>query len=185
MPGGGAGKAVRAFISTSESKQSGRVLSLFGHRQRLYFFDIEIVYEKAHNLAIHSSREKKISSLDYKKGTETILVVEDEESLCHVVMDMLNHLGYRALGANSGTEALDLAEKFSGKIDVLLTDVLMPGLAGPQLADSLRGSRPDLKVIFVSGDTHSSSSVPLGAITLQKPFTLKMLSCKLREVLQS
>jgi two-component system, cell cycle sensor histidine kinase and response regulator CckA len=122
--------------------------------------------------------------LDYKRGSETILLVEDEELLCHVVMDMLTQLGYQVFGATSYQEAVDLSQGYAGKIDVLITDVLMPGLAGPQLADTLRISRPGLKVIFVSGDAEADGVVGLGDALLQKPFTIKMLSSKVREVLQ-
>ncbi len=125
-----------------------------------------------------------VSSLDYKRGSETILLVEDEALLCQVVVEMLSHLGYNVLGAASGKEALALAREYAGKIDVLITDVLMPGLAGPLLADSLRSTRPGLKVIFVSGDAEAKDVLGTGDALLQKPFTLKMLSCKLREVLQ-
>jgi CheY-like chemotaxis protein len=122
--------------------------------------------------------------LDYKRGSETILLVEDEVLLCQVVVEMLSHLGYNVLGAASGKEALAIAKEYGGRIDVLITDVLMPGLAGPQLADLLRGSQPGLKVIFVSGDAEAKDVLGLGDALLQKPFTLKMLSCKVREVLQ-
>lgn len=105
--------------------------------------------------------------------------------LRHVVVDMLSHLGYKVLGATSGKEALRLAQEYAGGIDVLITDVLMPELAGPQLADSLRRSRPDLKVIFVSGDAEARGLLGLGDALLQKPFTIKMLSAKLREVLEA
>jgi DNA-binding response OmpR family regulator len=134
--------------------------------------------------SIHPGSERIVSSLDYKRGDETILLVEDEELLCHVVVDMLTCLGYRVLGATSGKQAIALAQQHSGKIDVLITDVLIPDLAGPQLADSLRSSRPELKVIFVSGDAEASRLVGLGDATLQKPFTIKMLAAKLREVLE-
>lgn len=96
---------------------------------------------------------------------------------------MLGQLGYRVLGATDGKEALSLAAKYSGEIDVLVTDVLLPEVPGPELAQSLRSSRPNLRVIFVSGgdiDERVTASDPL----LYKPFTIKMLSHKLREVLQ-
>lgn len=123
--------------------------------------------------------------MDYLRGHETILLVEDEELLRHVIVDMLGQLGYRVLGATNGKEALALAEEYSGKIDVLVTDVLMPELPGPQLADSLRRSRPDLKVIFVSGDMDADYSLAPEAARLHKPFTIRMLSSKIREVLQT
>jgi two-component system, cell cycle sensor histidine kinase and response regulator CckA len=123
--------------------------------------------------------------LDYQRGNETILLVEDEELLRHVVVDMLGQLGYRVLGATNGKEALALAENFSGKIDVLVTDVLLPELPGPQLAHSLRTSRPNLRVIFVSGGTDVDDALAEKDPLLHKPFTIKMLSAKLREVLQN
>jgi DNA-binding response OmpR family regulator len=122
--------------------------------------------------------------LDYKHGSETILLVEDEELLCQIFAEMLGQLGYTVFGTTSSHEALALSEKYTGKIDVLITDVVIPGLPGPQLADSLRNSRPGLKVIFVSGDTEACSILGLGDALLQKPFSLKSLSAKLREVLQ-
>src|SRR5262245_49378048 len=97
---------------------------------------------------------------------------------------MLGQLGYRVLGATNGKEALAVAEKFSGEIDVLVTDVLLPGLPGPQLANSLRSSRPNMRVIFVSGGTDADDALAETNPLLRKPFTIKMLTAKLREVLQ-
>lgn len=122
--------------------------------------------------------------MDYKRGNETILLVEDEELLRHVVVDMLGQLGYQVIGATNGKEALAVAEEYSGTIDVLVTDVLMPGIAGPELAESLRQSRPNLKVIFVSGGAEAEYKFAPDATLLQKPFTIKMLSAKVREVLR-
>jgi CheY-like chemotaxis protein len=148
-------------------------------------FKVEIVRRKVQNSNVHSSRERVIvSSLEYRRGCETILLVEDEELLCQVLVEMLSQLGYKVLGATSGREALALANEYSEKIDVLITDVLIPGLPGPQLADSLRASRPEMKVIFVSGDTEASRVVGFGDVLLQKPFTIKILAAKVREVLQ-
>jgi DNA-binding response OmpR family regulator len=126
-----------------------------------------------------------ITSLEQNRGSETILLVEDEESLRHIVIDLLTQLGYRVLGASCGKEALTVAEKHSGKIDVLVTDVLLPELNGPELANALRGIRPSMKVIFVSGGVDSESALTSGATLLMKPFTVKMLSAKVREVLGS
>jgi two-component system cell cycle sensor histidine kinase/response regulator CckA len=156
-------------------------------------FDIEIVLRKVHNFSQPfiqevtggaSRRTKEITSLDPNRSTATILLVEDEEPLRHVVIDLLTQLGYHVLGAANGNEALAMAERHPANIDVLITDVLMPELAGPELAVALRSSRPKLKVIFVSGDTSCQPSLVEGAALLQKPFTIKMLSSKVREVLQ-
>jgi len=121
--------------------------------------------------------------LEQQLGTKTILLVEDEEPLRHVVIDLLTQLGYRVLGAGSGKEALDMAQKHTGSIDVLVTDVLMPDLPGPELALALHDARPGIKVIFVSGGVTSESTLARGASLLMKPFTVKMLSAKLQEIL--
>lgn len=105
--------------------------------------------------------------------------------LRHVVVDMLGQLGYRVLAATNGKEALALAEEFSGQIDVLVTDVLLPELQGPQLAASLRSLRPNLRVIYVSGGTDVDDALAEKDPLVHKPFTIKMLSAKVREVLNN
>lgn len=125
--------------------------------------------------------------MTYHRGTETILLVDDEESLRTVVVDLLRQLGYQVLSAASGQEALSLAEKHPSKIDLLVTDVIMDELPGPELAEILLSSRPDMKVIFISGYPEGSLApngvLKPGTILVQKPFSIKMLSAKLREVL--
>jgi CheY-like chemotaxis protein len=127
--------------------------------------------------------------LNYYRGTETILVVDDEESLRTVVVDLLSQLGYHILSASSGQEALKLAGEYPGRIDLLLSDVVMGGLPGPELAEKLVQSRPELKVVFISGFADSSLApdgvLKPGTVLIQKPFTIRVLSAKLREVLDS
>jgi CheY-like chemotaxis protein len=127
--------------------------------------------------------------LNYYRGTETILVVDDEESLRTVVVDLLSQLGYHMLSAASGQEALKLAGEYPGRIDLLLSDVVMEGLPGPELAEKLVQSRPELKVVFISGFADSSLApdgvLKPGTVLIQKPFTIRVLSAKLREVLDS
>jgi DNA-binding NtrC family response regulator len=118
---------------------------------------------------------------------ETILVVDDEESLRIVVVDLLGHLGYCTLSAANGQEALELAEGYKGRIDLLLTDVVMHPLPGPALAEKLMRSRPEMKVIYISGYANPSLApdgvLKPGTVLVHKPFTMKILSAKLREVL--
>ncbi len=125
--------------------------------------------------------------MDYHRGTETILVVDDEESLRTVVVDLLGQLGYRMLSAGSGQEALALAAEYSGKIDLLLSDVVMDPLPGPVLAEKLSQTRPEMKVVYISGYADSSLApngvLKPGTVLVNKPFTVKILSAKLREVL--
>jgi DNA-binding NtrC family response regulator len=125
--------------------------------------------------------------LGHNCDKETILVVDDEESLRTVVVDLLGHLGYCTLSAANGREALELAERYKGRIDLLLTDVVMHPLPGPLLAEKLMRSRPEMKVIFISGYANASLA-PDGilkpdTVLVHKPFTMKILSAKLREVL--
>jgi two-component system, cell cycle sensor histidine kinase and response regulator CckA len=125
--------------------------------------------------------------LDYSRGSETILLVEDEEPLRKLCTEFLEQLGYRMLAASNAKEAVALVEGYSGKIDLLITDVVMPGLPGPELADALLALRPDLKVIFISGYAEGSLApngiLKPGTVLVNKPFTIRALTAKLREVL--
>ncbi|HSK45694.1 MAG TPA: response regulator [Candidatus Binatia bacterium] len=125
--------------------------------------------------------------MEYDCGKETILVVDDEDSLRTVVVDLLNHLGYSTLSAANAHDAMEVAEAYPGKIDLLLTDVVMHPLPGPVLAEKLMRSRPEMKVIFISGYANASLApdgvLKPGTVLVHKPFTMKILSAKLREVL--
>jgi CheY-like chemotaxis protein len=123
--------------------------------------------------------------LEQNRASETILLVEDEDFLRDVVKDLLEQIGYQVLGAASGKDALALAEQHGGNIHVLVTDILMPELPGPELAEKLLDARPNLKVLYVSGGSESDFGLPPGSTHLMKPFTMKMLSTKLREVLRA
>jgi two-component system, cell cycle sensor histidine kinase and response regulator CckA len=127
--------------------------------------------------------------LDYSRGSETILLVEDEEPLRRLCTEFLEQLGYHMLSAPNGKEAIALVETYPAKIDLLITDVLMPELPGPELARALVAMRPELKVIFISGYSDGSLTpngvLSPGTILVQKPFTIKALTAKLREVLDT
>lgn len=155
-------------------------------------FRVEKLAHEVHNLnptyALAHLPEKGSYLLSYQRGTETILLVDDEESLRTVVVDLLTQLGYHMLSAANGDQALKLAGQYRGKIDLLLTDVVMDGLPGPKLAETLRQERPEMKVIFISGFADGSLGPdklpPPNMMLVQKPFSIKLLSVKLREVLQ-
>jgi CheY-like chemotaxis protein len=136
---------------------------------------------------IPETGQKEKPPLDYCRGTETILVVDDEESLRTVIVDLLGHLGYCTLSAANGQDAMKLALEHPGKIDLLLTDVVMHPLTGPMLAEKLMRSRPEMKVVFISGYANQSLApdgvLKPGTVLVHKPFTMKILSAKLREVL--
>ncbi|OPZ59887.1 MAG: Blue-light-activated protein [Deltaproteobacteria bacterium ADurb.Bin510] len=121
-------------------------------------------------------------------GSETILLAEDDPLMREFISDALTHLGYRVLAAASGPEALRLAHACDDGIDLLLTDVVMPGMNGRQLAERLQAERPGLKVLFASGYTQDAI-VHQGVLEqhlnfIGKPFSAQSLACKLREVLE-
>lgn len=118
---------------------------------------------------------------------ETILVVEDEAGIRALVRKILRRQGYTVLEAGNGDEALQVCAQQKGRIDLLVTDVMMPLMSGRELADRLLSLRPELRVLYVSGYTDDamlqSGSFPPGTAFLQKPFTLGSLLGKVREVL--
>ena len=123
----------------------------------------------------------------YLPGTETILLVEDETSVRDSERAFLERQGYTVLEAHHGEEALHIAEAHQGPIDLLLTDVVMPKMGGPQLAEQLALTHPNLRVLFVSGYAEGTilrrGVVDLQATFLQKPFSLRTLAGKIRRVL--
>jgi PAS domain S-box-containing protein len=124
----------------------------------------------------------------HEPGTETILFVEDEQSVRELVSEYLSARGYRVLDASDGQQALEIAAAHSGKIQLLITDVVMPRLSGRELAARLAATRPDLKVLYISGYTDDSvfrhGVLQGGMDFMQKPFNLKALAAKIREVLE-
>ena len=120
-------------------------------------------------------------------GTETVLLVEDEDSVRQLVRDTLEAKGYCVLEAESGEAGLSMAERHEGKIDLVITDVIMPGMGGRELVKQLAEARPSTKVLYLSGYTEDAivSEGSLEEVTafLQKPFSLQSLSRKVREVL--
>ena len=122
-----------------------------------------------------------------RSGGETILVLEDEKAVRELTVRILQQLGYTILTASSGDEALEISRSHEGAIDVLLTDVVMPNMSGRQLADRLQESRPDAKVLYLSGYTENTvvhhGVLDAGVDFLPKPFSRENLARKLREVL--
>ncbi len=120
-------------------------------------------------------------------GTETVLLVEDEESVRQLVRETLSLKGYRVVEAENGEAGLAAAAQHKGKIDLVITDVVMPGMGGRELVKQLAQVRPEAKVLYLSGYTEdaivSEGTIESGTAFLQKPFTLQNLSRKVREVL--
>src|SRR5450755_1763828 len=120
-------------------------------------------------------------------GTETVLLVEDEESVRQLVRETLAAKGYRVVEAENGEAGMGAAALHEGEIDLVITDVVMPGMGGRELVKQLAQTRPNTKVLYLSGYTEdailSEGTIETGAAFLQKPFTLQNLSRKVREVL--
>ncbi|MBI5395639.1 MAG: response regulator [Verrucomicrobia bacterium] len=123
------------------------------------------------------------------RGSETILLAEDGDDVRELVTQVLKTNGYTVLAANCGAEALALADKHRGRIHLLLTDVVMPGISGGQLAEQLRAKRPDIHVIYMSGYTDDAivhhGVLNSGTTFLQKPVSPQTLTHKVREVLDA
>jgi PAS domain S-box-containing protein len=120
-------------------------------------------------------------------GTETILLVEDEDSLRNLARDLLAGHGYRVLAAASGEEALDVASAHQGPIRLLLTDVVMPGISGQELANRLRPLRPEMAVVYMSGYAEEAiaqrGTLARDARLITKPFSIEDLARYVRDVL--
>jgi len=123
------------------------------------------------------------------KGTETVLLVEDEDQVRQIVKAILDHQGYEVLAAANGEEALKLADLHGSRIRLLLTDLVMPQMSGRELAEQLTSKFPRLKVLYMSGYTddaivrHGLLDASLSFI--QKPFDAASAARKVREVLDS
>jgi len=135
-----------------------------------------------------AERDKKPASAAGGQGHETILVVEDESALRNLTVNVLQTLGYTVLAAANGKEAVQAANQFTNGIDLLLTDVVMPGMNGRALAEQLAVTRPDMHVLYMSG--HTGQGVGQGVLApgsnfIPKPFTREKLADKIRQLLRS
>ena len=121
-------------------------------------------------------------------GKETLLLVEDEQPVRESVRRLLEWQGYTVLEASSGTDALQLYETNEEGIDLVVTDLIMPGMSGQELVDQLRARRPELRALFMSGyadqPSPSNGAVRGGTAYVEKPFTGEVLMQRLREVLE-
>jgi CheY-like chemotaxis protein len=139
---------------------------------------------------VHSALETESPAETIERidtGSKTILIVEDDEALLRVTRQSLEEAGYTILAAQGPAEAIHISQSYAGPIHLMVTDVIMPGMSGVQLATHLSPLRTEMKVLYVSGyadDTIVHSGVPeSGLAFLQKPFSPKMLARKVGEVL--
>ncbi|MGH7253890.1 MAG: response regulator, partial [Nitrospiraceae bacterium] len=121
------------------------------------------------------------------RGSETILLVEDEEGVRTLASTILQIQGYTVLAAQEGAEALQISQAHPGRIHLLLTDMVMPGMSGGEVAERLAVTRRETRVLYISGYTGKGNIHPSvldpGATLLQKPFTPEELAFKVRKVL--
>lgn len=127
------------------------------------------------------------TAADERKGSETVLVVEDENTVRLVAVGNLKRAGYKVLAASNAEGALQIAEAHTGPIHLVLTDVLMPGMNGPALVDKLTQKLPDIRVLFMSGHADDAllhhGVLEGGAAFLEKPFTREELTRRVRKIL--
>jgi CheY-like chemotaxis protein len=136
---------------------------------------------------LEESPEPESTPATRTAGTGTILLVEDEDAVRSLVEAILTADGYKILVADSADHAIQLCRNYGDNIDILLTDVVMPGVSGPELAKNLLSLRPGLKVVYMSGYAgeylHNEGVSADGVVLLQKPFTAAALEEKIRQVL--
>lgn len=148
----------------------------------------ELTMEMRHVLRGSMGQRSALPMPGVLRGTETILLVEDEPSVKRTIARILTGAGYRVLQAADGTEALTVAERYEERIDLLLTDYLMPGVTGDELAREVRARRPQIRVLLMSGylGNRSDQAILRGSATLlPKPFTANSLMSRVREALDS
>ena len=179
----GSGTGLGLATTYGVVKQAGGFIEVYsevgiGTTFKIYLPRVE---EKA------SQSVKDDRPLDMRGGSETVLLVEDDDIVRNLCVQILERLGYRVLRGSNGAEAIGVAQKYGDRIDLLLTDVVMPGMNGDELARQLVLHHPEMKVLFTSGYTDDVISrhgiLDEGVSFIGKPYTPLALARKVREVL--
>jgi CheY-like chemotaxis protein len=165
-------------------KQSGGYIWVYSEVDRGTTFKIHLPRVEEKPEPVEAPRR-----VEERRGTETILLVEDEAAVRSLVSGVLEGGGYKVLVARNGEDALLVSEQHKGPIHLLVTDVVMPEMGGPELAEHLRPYHRKMKVLYMSGYTDDAivhhGVLGSSAAFLQKPFTPDVLAHKVREVLDS
>ena len=164
-------------------KQSGGAIEVYSEPEQGTTFKVYLprVEEPAESVAVKAASTTPI------RGHETILLVEDDVQVRDLAAAVLANSGYNVLVADSSREVVAKVEKYDGPIDLLLTDVVMPGIGGREIANQVKARRPGIKVLYMSGYTTNAivhhGVLDPGTFFLQKPFTPSSLTTKIREIL--
>jgi len=181
----GPGKGTGLGLSTVYGivKQSGG--NVWAYSEPGHGTTFKIYLPQAEGVVDRSTRDGRSSGIP--RGSETILLVEDQKELRELVSQMLEMNGYTVVAAGEGLEALEICKQHTGSIHLMLSDVVMPQMGGRELAQRLASLRPSMKVLYMSGYTSNAivhhGILDPGTAFLQKPFTPDGLARKVREVL--
>ncbi len=189
----GKGTGLGLAIVHGVVKQTGGWITARSEPERGTAFDIYFpqvpVEDAIGEIGAEPVSQIKTPPASAARGTETILLVEDQDGIRDLVCEFLQNNGYTVLHAADGNEALQMADEYKDPIHLLLTDVVMPNVGGQELARRLTQPRPQMKVLFMSGypdhATWSSELVDDSAAVLQKPFPLETLARTLRGLLDA
>ena len=164
-------------------KQNGGFISVHSEPGEGTVFRI---YLPRYKDEVPEAADRKVT-MEIEGGTETVLIVEDEESVLNLNRAMLENLGYRVLAVKGAEQALWLAREYEGDIHLLLTDVAMPGMNGKELAKSISAVKPGIKCLYMSGYTAdifaNHGILEEGIQFISKPFSLTDLADTIREIL--
>jgi PAS domain S-box-containing protein len=172
-------------------KQSGGYIWVYselgrGTTFKIYLPRVAATGELAAEMPLATARQLRAPA---EPGTETILVVEDEANLRYLARQFLEKQGYKVIEAADGAVAMQIAVAHEGVIHLLLTDVIMPGMNGRELAQRISEIRPNIRILYMSGYTENvvgrNGMLDAGVTLLQKPFNLHALKNKVREVLDT
>jgi CheY-like chemotaxis protein len=171
-------------------QQSGGTIWTYSEPGRGTTFKVYLpVAQRAHDVRGEGRHDQPPDEESPARRTETILLVEDEAAVRTLIRTVLQRQGYRVIDVSNGGEALLTCERHADQIDLLLTDVVMPRMSGPELAQRLVGLRPTLRVLYMSGYTDRAivnhGVLEPGIAFLQKPIAPKVLLRKVGEVLDA
>ncbi|QNN66119.1 response regulator [Sphingomonas rhizophila] len=168
-------------------KQSGGHIKIYSEESQ--GTTIKIYLPRLMSEVVAEDGSSVTQGLEASASEEIILVVEDDDDVRAYTVECLRELGYKVLEAHDGSSALRLLERQNGPVDLLFTDVVMPGMTGRELADEARKLQPDLKVLFTSGYTRNAivhgGRLDPGVEMIAKPFSYAALAQKMRDVLDA